>query len=97
MEWQIGQVRAQEAAARLLWPTGDRGLAKRLHRITAPTLLLWGSDDRIVPASYAKRFADGIAGPTEIRSIPNAGHRVDLDAPDEAAERCCASRGARLA
>ena len=86
VEWQIGQVRAMEAAARLLWPTGDLGLAKRLHRITAPTLLLWGSEDRIVPASYAKRFADGIAGPTEVRSIAGAGHRLDLDAPEEAAE-----------
>ena len=86
VEWQIAQVRAHEAAARLLWPTGDRGLAKRLHRITAPTLLLWGSDDRVVPASYAKRFADGLAGPTEVRSIPGAGHRVDLDAPDALAE-----------
>ena len=82
----MGQVRAMEAAARLLWPLGNRGLAKRLHRITAPTLLLWGSEDRIVPASYAKRFAAGIAGKTEIRSIAGAGHRADLDAPDATAE-----------
>jgi pimeloyl-ACP methyl ester carboxylesterase len=86
VEWQIAQVRAHESAARLLWPTGDRGLAKRLHRVTAPTLLVWGSDDRVVPASYAKRFADALAGPTEVRSIPGAGHRVDLDAPDALAE-----------
>lgn len=86
VEWQVGQVRAMESAARLLWPLGERGLAKRLHRITAPTLLLWGSEDRIVPASYAKRVAAGIAGQTEIRSIAGAGHRADLDAPDETAE-----------
>jgi pimeloyl-ACP methyl ester carboxylesterase len=85
VEWQLAAVRAMESAARLLWPTGDRGLAKRLHRIGAPTLLLWGAEDRVVPASYAKRFADGIAGPTEIRSIPGAGHRADLDAPDPTA------------
>lgn len=85
VEWQLAQVRAMEAAARLLWPTGDRGLAKRLHRIAAPTLLLWGAEDRVVPASYAKRFADGIAGKAEIRSIPGAGHRLDLDAPDATA------------
>jgi pimeloyl-ACP methyl ester carboxylesterase len=86
VEWQVGQVRALEAAARLLWPTCDRGLAKRLHRIAAPTLLLWGGEDRIVPASYAKRFADGLAGPVQVRSIAGAGHRVDLDAPEAAAE-----------
>jgi pimeloyl-ACP methyl ester carboxylesterase len=85
VEWQLAGVRAMEAAGRLLWPLGDRGLAKRLHRITAPTLLVWGAEDRIVPASYAKRFAAAISGPTEIRSIPGAGHRADLDAPDATA------------
>jgi pimeloyl-ACP methyl ester carboxylesterase len=85
LEFAIEQTRALESAARLLWPFGDRGLAKRLHRIRARTLLVWGSDDRIVPASYAKRFAAGIRGPTRIRSIAGAGHRVDHDAPRELA------------
>jgi pimeloyl-ACP methyl ester carboxylesterase len=85
VDWQVGMARAMEAAGRLLWPIGDRGLRKRLHRITQPTLLLWGAEDRIVPASYAKRFAEGIAGPVEIHSVEGAGHRVDLDAPDAAA------------
>jgi pimeloyl-ACP methyl ester carboxylesterase len=91
VEWQLAQVRAMEAAGRLLWPLGDRGLAKRLHRITAPTLLVWGAEDRIVPASYAKRFAAGIAGPTQIRSIPGAGHRTDLDAPEATADAILSS------
>lgn len=86
VEWQLAGVRAMEAAGRLLWPLGDRGLAKRLHRISAPTLLLWGAEDRVVPASYAKRFADGIAGPAQVRSVPGAGHRADLDAPQATAE-----------
>ena len=86
IEFQVQQVRSLEAAARLLWPFGDRGLTKRLHRIRAATLLAWGSADRIVPASYAKRFASGIAGRTRIRSIPNAGHRADFDAPEALAK-----------
>jgi pimeloyl-ACP methyl ester carboxylesterase len=86
IEFQVQQVRALESAARLLWPFGDRGLAKRLHRISAPTLLVWGGDDRIVPASYAKRFAAGIRGRTRIRSLAGAGHRADLDAPEALAK-----------
>jgi len=86
IEFQVQQVRSLEAVARLLWPFGDRGLGKRLHRISAPTLLVWGSADRIVPASYAKRFAHGIAGRTRIRSLPNAGHRADFDAPEALAK-----------
>jgi pimeloyl-ACP methyl ester carboxylesterase len=86
IEWQILQVRASEAAARLLWPTTDTGLARRLHRIEAPTLLLWGSEDRVVPASYAKRFADAIGRNARVRSLPGAGHAADIDAPDAAAD-----------
>jgi pimeloyl-ACP methyl ester carboxylesterase len=78
--------RANVAAARLIWPFGDRGLRRRLHRITSSTLLIWGSADQLIPASYAKRFADGIAGETSIRSIEGAGHLADLDAPDAVAE-----------
>ena len=84
-EWFVTLTRAHEAAARLLWPTGDRGLRKRLHRIRAETLLVWGSDDRIIPPSYAKRFADGIAGPCRVRSIEGSGHLPDLDAPEQLA------------
>ena len=86
VEWEVQTSRSLESAARLLWPMGDRGLAKRLHRIRCETLLVWGSDDAIVPASYAKRFAEGIAGPTTIHSIDGAGHRVDLDASEELAD-----------
>lgn len=91
VEWQIEQVRAMEAAARLLWPTGDRGLGKRLHRIQVPTLLVWGADDRVVPPSYAKRFAAGLGGPCAAHVLPGAGHRVDLDAPEELAKIVLAS------
>jgi pimeloyl-ACP methyl ester carboxylesterase len=86
VEWPIVQTRASEAAARLLWPTTDTGLRRRLHRIRVPTLLLWGAEDRIVPASYAKVFAAEIAGETTLLSIPGAGHLADLDAPDAVAE-----------
>ena len=74
-------------AARLLWPTGDRGLHKRLHRIRAQTLLVWGSDDQLIPPSYAKRFADAIAAPCAVRSLEGAGHLPDLDAPEALAQQ----------
>ena len=86
IEWQIEMRRAQEASARLLWPTGDLGLVKRLHRIDAPTLLVLGAEDRVLPASYAKRFAEGISGPVELRSIEGAGHVAEIDRPDAVAD-----------
>src|SRR5262249_18856856 len=84
VEWQLTRVRASEAAARLLWPIADLGLRKRLHRIVSPTLLLWGSEDRVVPMSYATRFAEAMGRKPLIRSIEGAGHRVDLDTPESA-------------
>jgi pimeloyl-ACP methyl ester carboxylesterase len=83
-EWMIVLARADEAAARLLWPLGDRGLSKRLHRIHVPTLIVWGGDDRVIPPSYAERFAGAIAA-AAVRRIPGAGHLVDVDAPHDLA------------
>jgi len=84
-EWPIEQTRASEAAARIFWPLGNTRLEKRLPLISAPTLLLWGEDDRIMPRSYAGRFARGIKGRSEIRIIAGAGHLAEIDKPDEVA------------
>ena len=81
---------AHEAAARLLWPLGDTGLAKRLPRIRQPVMLLRGEDDRVLPASYAERFANALGGEVRTGRIPGAGHLADLDAPDETARRVLA-------
>jgi pimeloyl-ACP methyl ester carboxylesterase len=85
VEWSILLARASEAAARLLWPTGDLGLRKRLHRIQAPTLLLWGAQDRIVPPGYARRFSSALGGWVELRELAGAGHMAEIDQPDAVA------------
>jgi len=85
IEWPIEQTRASEAAARIFWPLGDTGLAKRLPLIEAPTLLIWGAEDRVLPRRYAEAIAARIAGPTAITVIPRAGHLAELDRPDEVA------------
>ena len=70
--WAIG------CAAKFLWPIPERGLAKRLHRITAPTLIVWGAQDAVVPARYASLFADHIAQ-SRIQIIDNCGHIPQLE------------------
>jgi pimeloyl-ACP methyl ester carboxylesterase len=86
IEWPIEQTRAAEAAARIFWPLGNTKLEKRLGLITAPTLLLWGEQDRVMPRSYADRFAKGINGRTEIKLIAGAGHLAELDQPQAVAD-----------
>jgi pimeloyl-ACP methyl ester carboxylesterase len=85
-EWPIILSRANEAAARLLWPLADTRLGRRLHRIRCPTLLLWGTDDKVLSPRYADRFAAGIVGKSTVKLIPGAGHMADLDAPGACAE-----------
>jgi pimeloyl-ACP methyl ester carboxylesterase len=85
IEWPIEQVRASEAAARIFWPLGNTRIEKRLGLIQAPTLLLWGEQDRIMPRAYADAFAKGISGPTTIKTIAGAGHLAELDKPADTA------------
>lgn len=81
IEWKVEQMRALEAAARFLFPTGNTGLAQRLHRIRNRTLLLWGDNDRVMPFSYAIRIEQAIGTHCSVEQIPDAAHLADLDAP----------------
>lgn len=72
------------AAAKLLWPLPDKGLKNRLYRIAAPTLLVWGAQDRIMGSSYALAFAAGIGGASS--ASVDSGHMLPLEAPAETAD-----------
>lgn len=68
------------ASANLYWPFGERGLAKRLHRIRSPRLTLWGDLDELVPVSTGHRWGD-------MEVIAGAGHLLEWDAPREVTDR----------
>jgi pimeloyl-ACP methyl ester carboxylesterase len=97
VEWPIEMGRASEAAARAFWPLGATKLEKRLGLIAAPTLLLWGEKDAVLPPSYAKKFAsginNGIRGGTRIETVPEAGHLAYLDRPEAVARAVLAHFG----
>ena len=85
-EWPIEQNRASEAAARIFWPLGNTRLERRLPLIKAPTLLLWGQLDQVMPRSYAARIANAIGERTELRIIADAAHLAELDQPAAVAD-----------
>src|SRR5262249_48289151 len=87
IDWPIEQTRAAEAAARIFWPLGNTRLERRLPLIKAPTLLLWGARDRLLPPSYAEAVRKRIGANTETEIIAGAGHLAELDKPDEVAAR----------
>ena len=63
---------------------GVATLDDRLGEITAPTLVVWGEQDRLVHPSTAHAWADGIAGARIVR-YPDAGHMPMLELPRHAA------------
>jgi pimeloyl-ACP methyl ester carboxylesterase len=74
-------VRGMTTLAKFMWPIPDRGLARRLRRITAPTLVVWGQEDRLVPPQYADDFAAAI--PDARKAVfDRAGHMITVERPD---------------
>ena len=53
-------------------------------QITAPTLVIWGEADPWIPAARGAELAQRIPG-ARLEILPNAGHLVQEDQPDELA------------
>jgi len=69
-------------AGRILFPIPDRGLAQRMYRIKAKTIVVWGDSDRMIPPIYAQEFKRRITG-AQLVSIPEAGHMVAVEKTKE--------------
>jgi pimeloyl-ACP methyl ester carboxylesterase len=74
----IHQVLALSSTSHFIHPVPERGLHKRLRRITAPTLAVWGAEDQLTPPSYAEDFAAAIKD-ARVALVPNAGHTPHLE------------------
>jgi pimeloyl-ACP methyl ester carboxylesterase len=79
----VERMRSLAAAGKFVFPIPDKGLRKRIHRVAAPTLLLWGAEDRIVPPAYGALFQERIRG-AQLVTVAGAGHFPLLECPGEA-------------
>ncbi len=77
---QIEQIQRLAAMGKFVWPIPDKGLKRRLHRVTAPTLILWGENDRVNPDVYGEEFARRIRG-ARLRRLAG-GHMLHLESMD---------------
>jgi pimeloyl-ACP methyl ester carboxylesterase len=87
-----GERIAEDIAHRLEFPTdtlayvhqsaaaASHGTIRRLHRISAPTLVVHGDSDVVIPPRNARVIADAIPG-AELRLWPGAGHLFATDEP----------------
>lgn len=84
-DFMVRNARRLGTAGKILFPIPNRRLAKRLYRLTTPTLLVWGREDRFIPPVYAERFAKLLPA-AELTWIEQAGHMAPLEQADAVAE-----------
>lgn len=56
----------------------------RVHRVTVPTLVLWGDQDKLASREYAEAYAAALPN-AELKVIAGAGHFAFLDKPEAVA------------
>jgi pimeloyl-ACP methyl ester carboxylesterase len=83
--FMVSNARRLGTAGKVMFPIPNRRLSKRLYRLSAPTRIVWGEQDRLVPVSYAEAWAGAIAG-SEVVRVAGAGHLLNVDQPAATAE-----------
>jgi pimeloyl-ACP methyl ester carboxylesterase len=80
--------RNNQATALFTWEpfAHNPKLRSRLHRITVPTVLIWGASDGIVTTAYGEGYRDAIPGAT-LEIIAEAGHLPHYEQADEFVRR----------
>ena len=83
--------RGKEAFAYYGWKPymHNRNLARWLHRVDVPTLLLWGEGDGFVTPDYGRAWAEAVPG-ARLETMAEAGHYPHVERPDETAARVLA-------
>ena len=77
----IANSRRLAMAGKILFPVPNRRVSKRLYRLSAPTLVLWGEGDKMIPPVYATRWAELIPQAKVVR-IADAGHMLPYEQPE---------------
>jgi pimeloyl-ACP methyl ester carboxylesterase len=82
MDFIGARYRELTSFARLFWehPT-DPKFPRHLHRVKMPTLIVWGDEDRIIPAQQSQVWRKLIPN-AEVLVVKGAGHIVQSDKPE---------------
>ena len=79
VEAMVALAQGMTTVARFLWPIPDRGISRRLHRVSARTLVIHGAEDQFVPPRYAEDFVHALPNASR-EVIPGAGHMLFAEA-----------------
>ena len=80
-EAYVQEVLNLRAGAKFLFPIPDTGIARRLGRIQAATLVVTSEEDKVVLPPYGPLWQSQIAG-AHLATLPHAGHLAELEAPE---------------
>ena len=83
-ERMISVAQSLTAVTKFTWPIPDKGLRKRLPRIGAKTLILFGEKDGFISPRYAEDFKRGLPK-AQSAIIKGAGHMLPYERTDEVA------------
>jgi pimeloyl-ACP methyl ester carboxylesterase len=64
----------------------DMDLDHALARLTVPTLVMAGANDRLTPPAHARRIADELPHMTRLIELPATGHMGPLERPAEVSD-----------
>jgi pimeloyl-ACP methyl ester carboxylesterase len=80
----LAAYRDTTALARFSWTPFlcNPKLERRLRRITAPTLVVWPDDDKLIPIAHGHRYAEQIPG-AQFTVVPDCGHAMYFERPAE--------------
>lgn len=76
------QTWATGATGKFCWPIPDRGLRSRLHRVSAPALVVWGREDSLNPVGYSDDWGREL-GDVQVAVIDECGHVAQVEKLDE--------------
>ena len=80
-EFYLGTQRRLAMAGKILFPIPNRRLSKRLYRLRADTLVLWGAADRLIVPAYAAHWRALIPG-ARVELVEGAGHMLPYEQPE---------------
>ena len=80
-DYYIAAQRRLAEAGKILFPIPNRRLSKRLYRLSAETLLLWGAQDKLIIPAYATQWQKSIAN-ARVEMIEGAGHMLPYEQPE---------------
>jgi pimeloyl-ACP methyl ester carboxylesterase len=90
------QLTNRYAAAKFGWEPRwfNPSLERWLHRISVPTLVIWGENDKLFPKDYAARWGERVPN-AKVEIIPSCGHVIAVEKGDVAAQKISSLAGRR--